>query len=71
MTPAERAAAPPAMPAEQIADAVLHMLTDENLAGRVLVCQRDQPRTVLLPTLDWFEFLQALSNLPPSSEHET
>jgi len=64
MSPAERAAAPPAMPAEQVADAVLHMLTDENLAGRVLVCQHDQPRTVLLPTLGWSEVLHAMSNLP-------
>jgi hypothetical protein len=52
------------MPAEQVADAVLHMLTDENLAGRVLVCQHDQPRTVLLPTLGWSEFLHVMSNLP-------
>ena len=64
MTPAERAAAPPAMPAEQVADAVLHMLTDKNLAGRILVCQHDQPRTVLLPALDCSEFLHAISNLP-------
>jgi NAD(P)-dependent dehydrogenase (short-subunit alcohol dehydrogenase family) len=66
MAPAERAAAPPAMPAEQVADAVLHMLTDDNLAGQVLVCQHDQPQTVLLPTLGWSEFLQAMSNLPPA-----
>lgn len=64
MSPAERAASTPAMPAEQVADAVLHMLTDQNLAGRVLVCQHDQPRTVLLPTLGWSEFVQAMSNLP-------
>jgi NAD(P)-dependent dehydrogenase (short-subunit alcohol dehydrogenase family) len=71
MAPAELAAAPPAMPAEQIADAVLQMLTDENLAGRVLVCQHDEPRTVLLPILGWSEFLQGLSNLPPSYRHGT
>jgi hypothetical protein len=39
--------APPAMPAEQVADAVLHMLTDQNLTGRILVGQHDQPHTVL------------------------
>jgi NAD(P)-dependent dehydrogenase (short-subunit alcohol dehydrogenase family) len=66
MAPVERAAAPPAMPAEQVADAVLHLLTDESLAGRVLVCQHDQPRTVLLPTLGWSEFLHALCTLPPA-----
>lgn len=50
MTPAQRAGAPPAMPAAQVADAVMVMLTDENLAGRVLVCQHDQPFR-LLPVL--------------------
>ena len=52
MTPAQRAAAPPAMPAEEIADAVAAMLTDESLAGRVMVCRHDEPRRLLLPVSD-------------------
>jgi NAD(P)-dependent dehydrogenase (short-subunit alcohol dehydrogenase family) len=37
-TPEERAAAPPLVPAERVADAVLDLLRDDSLAGRVLVC---------------------------------
>ena len=37
-TPEERAAAPPLVPAERIADAILELIRDESLAGRVLVC---------------------------------
>jgi NAD(P)-dependent dehydrogenase (short-subunit alcohol dehydrogenase family) len=60
MTPVERAAAPPAMPAEEVADAVAAMLTDESLAGRVMVCRHEQPRRVLLPVTDWTEHLNRL-----------
>jgi NAD(P)-dependent dehydrogenase (short-subunit alcohol dehydrogenase family) len=37
-TPEERAAAPPLVPAERVADAILGLLEDDTLAGRVLVC---------------------------------
>jgi NAD(P)-dependent dehydrogenase (short-subunit alcohol dehydrogenase family) len=37
-TPEERAAAPPLVPAERVADAILELVKDESLAGRVLVC---------------------------------
>jgi 3-oxoacyl-[acyl-carrier protein] reductase len=37
-TPEERAAAPPLVPAERVADAILRLVEDESLAGRVLVC---------------------------------
>jgi hypothetical protein len=61
MTPAERAAASSAMPAEEIADAVAVMLTDESLAGRITVCQQREPRRVLLPVSDWHEYVDALA----------
>jgi NAD(P)-dependent dehydrogenase (short-subunit alcohol dehydrogenase family) len=60
MTPAERASAPPAMRADEIADAVSVMLTDENLAGRVMVCQHGQPRR-MLPASDWSEYVDTLA----------
>jgi NAD(P)-dependent dehydrogenase (short-subunit alcohol dehydrogenase family) len=37
-TPEERAAAPPLVPVERVADAILELVRDESLAGRVLVC---------------------------------
>ena len=37
-TPEERSAAPPLVPVERVADAVLELVKDESLAGRVLVC---------------------------------
>jgi NAD(P)-dependent dehydrogenase (short-subunit alcohol dehydrogenase family) len=37
-TPQERAAAPPLVPAERVADAIVELVKDESLAGRVLVC---------------------------------
>jgi NAD(P)-dependent dehydrogenase (short-subunit alcohol dehydrogenase family) len=37
-TPEERAAAPPLVPVERVADAILELVRDERLAGRVLVC---------------------------------
>ena len=60
MTPTQRAAAPPAIPAEEIADAVTLMLTDENLAGRVMVCRHEQPRRTLLPVCEWADYLDSL-----------
>src|ERR671934_151498 len=37
-TPEERAAAPPLVPAERVADAILSLVENDSLAGRVLVC---------------------------------
>ena len=37
-TPEERAAAPPLVPAERVAEAILDLVRDDSLAGRVLVC---------------------------------
>ena len=65
MSPAQRAAAPPAMPAEEIADAVAVMLTDESLAGRVMVCRHEEPRRVLLPVSEWSEYLDSLPTERP------
>ena len=38
MTPEERAAAPPLVPVDRVAEAVLDLVEDDTLAGRVLVC---------------------------------
>ena len=37
-TPEERAAAPPLVPSGRVADAILDLVKDDGLAGRVLVC---------------------------------
>jgi NAD(P)-dependent dehydrogenase (short-subunit alcohol dehydrogenase family) len=37
-TPERRAAAPPLVPAERVANAILDLVRDESLAGRVLLC---------------------------------
>ena len=37
-TPEERAAAPPLVPVDRVAEAVLDLVEDDTLAGRVLVC---------------------------------
>jgi NAD(P)-dependent dehydrogenase (short-subunit alcohol dehydrogenase family) len=37
-TPEERAAALPLVPAERVADAIVGLVVDDSLAGRVLVC---------------------------------
>lgn len=60
MTPAELAAAPEAMPAEEVADAVAVLLTDDSLAGRVLVCKTSAPRRVLLPPTGWEDYVTRL-----------
>ena len=52
--PDERARLPPALPAAEVADAVVALLRDEALAGRVLVCRSGRPRR-LLPVVDWHE----------------
>jgi NAD(P)-dependent dehydrogenase (short-subunit alcohol dehydrogenase family) len=68
MTPTQRATVPPALPAHEIADAVVVMLTDETLAGRVMVCRHEKPRRVLLPVSDWAEHLDSLPNeIPPGT----
>jgi NAD(P)-dependent dehydrogenase (short-subunit alcohol dehydrogenase family) len=48
MTPQERAANPPPIPLEEVADAVLELAGDESLAGRVMVLDREEPRRRLL-----------------------
>ena len=65
MTAAQRAAAPPAIPAEEIADAVAILLTQESLAGRVMVCRREEPRRVLLPVSEWADYLDRLPTESP------
>jgi NAD(P)-dependent dehydrogenase (short-subunit alcohol dehydrogenase family) len=57
MSPAERAELPPALPADEIADAVAGLLADETLAGRVLVCRAGEPDRVLLPMTDWSSYV--------------
>jgi NAD(P)-dependent dehydrogenase (short-subunit alcohol dehydrogenase family) len=46
---AEELAAEPALPAADIADAVADFLTDDTLAGRVMLCQAKDPRRTVLP----------------------
>jgi 3-oxoacyl-[acyl-carrier protein] reductase len=46
-TPEERAAAPPLVPAERVADAIVGLVKDESLAGRVLVCPATAEWTLL------------------------
>ncbi|MFC3500246.1 SDR family NAD(P)-dependent oxidoreductase [Micromonospora krabiensis] len=60
MTPAARARTPPAIPATEIADAVATLLTDDTLAGRVLVCQAKEPRRLLLPADGWSDHVNRL-----------
>jgi len=52
MSPAERAALPPALTPDDIADAALGLMADEETAGRTLVCRAGQPWR-LLPLVDW------------------
>jgi NAD(P)-dependent dehydrogenase (short-subunit alcohol dehydrogenase family) len=54
MTPEEEAAAVPAgiLPPEEIADAAVELIRDDSLAGRVMACWCDQPRS-LFPVPDW------------------
>jgi NAD(P)-dependent dehydrogenase (short-subunit alcohol dehydrogenase family) len=48
-TPKERAAAPPLVPAERVADAILGLVQDDTLAGRVLVCPATEEWRLLSP----------------------
>jgi NAD(P)-dependent dehydrogenase (short-subunit alcohol dehydrogenase family) len=61
MTPAERAAAPQAIPATEIAEAIAGLLTDGTSAGRVIVCRQKEPRRVLLPATPWPELVDVLA----------
>jgi NAD(P)-dependent dehydrogenase (short-subunit alcohol dehydrogenase family) len=47
MTPEELAALPPAMAPEEIAAAVAELIADDQLAGRVMVCQAGVPPSLL------------------------
>jgi hypothetical protein len=48
----ELAELPPALSAAELADAVVELLCDDALAGRILVCKGGEPRR-LLPVVDW------------------
>jgi hypothetical protein len=47
MTPAEVAALPAAMAPEEIGAAVAELVADDQLAGRVMVCQAGEPHRLL------------------------
>jgi NAD(P)-dependent dehydrogenase (short-subunit alcohol dehydrogenase family) len=51
MTPAQRAATPVPLPPEEVADAVVRFVRDENLAGRVMVMWPGEPARLLDPDL--------------------
>jgi len=61
LTPDELAAEPIPMPAEEVADAVALLLSDDTLAGRVVVCRAEHPRRVLLPAEPWSDYLARLT----------
>jgi NAD(P)-dependent dehydrogenase (short-subunit alcohol dehydrogenase family) len=44
MSEAERAAVPPLIPPEQVADTVVGLIFDERMAGRAVVLQKSRPR---------------------------
>jgi NAD(P)-dependent dehydrogenase (short-subunit alcohol dehydrogenase family) len=54
MTPEEEATTVPAgiLAAEEIADAAVELIGDDSLAGRIMTCWCDRPRS-LLPVPDW------------------
>jgi NAD(P)-dependent dehydrogenase (short-subunit alcohol dehydrogenase family) len=52
MTPAQLAALPPVLTPADIADAAMTFLTDDALAGRIMVCRGGEPSR-LLPVIDW------------------
>jgi NAD(P)-dependent dehydrogenase (short-subunit alcohol dehydrogenase family) len=64
MSAEQLAVTPPAIPPEEIADAVLHLVLDERLAGRAMVCRHKEPRRVLLPAVDWDDYIDHLATLP-------
>jgi hypothetical protein len=47
MTEAERAAAPKPLPMQDVADAIIRLIRDEALAGRVLVLRGGAPPRLL------------------------
>jgi NAD(P)-dependent dehydrogenase (short-subunit alcohol dehydrogenase family) len=47
MTPAERAALPPVLAPEEVAAAVAELVENDELAGRVMVCNGGEPRRLL------------------------
>jgi NAD(P)-dependent dehydrogenase (short-subunit alcohol dehydrogenase family) len=49
MTPDERAAAPAPLPPEAVADAVVELIRDDGLTGRVMVLRAGEPRRLLDP----------------------
>jgi NAD(P)-dependent dehydrogenase (short-subunit alcohol dehydrogenase family) len=51
MTPAQRGATPAPIPPEQIADAVVEFVADEDLAGRIMVMWPGEPARLLDPAL--------------------
>jgi NAD(P)-dependent dehydrogenase (short-subunit alcohol dehydrogenase family) len=63
MSAEQLAVTPPAIPPEEIADAVLHLVLDERLAGRAMVCRHKEPRRVLLPAVDWDDYIDHLATL--------
>jgi hypothetical protein len=48
----ELAELPPALSAAELADAVVELLCDVALAGRIMVCKGGEPHR-LLPVVDW------------------
>jgi NAD(P)-dependent dehydrogenase (short-subunit alcohol dehydrogenase family) len=52
LTPAERAALPPALAPADIAAAAMRLVADDTLAGRIMVCRGGAPSR-LLPLVDW------------------
>jgi NAD(P)-dependent dehydrogenase (short-subunit alcohol dehydrogenase family) len=51
LTPAQRAALPPALTPEDMGDAAMRFLGDDTLAGRIMVCRGGEPIR-LLPLVD-------------------
>lgn len=47
MSPDEQAAVPELTPPEEIADAVVELIRDDSLAGRVLICWCEEPRRLI------------------------
>jgi NAD(P)-dependent dehydrogenase (short-subunit alcohol dehydrogenase family) len=52
LTPAEREALPPALTPADMGAAAMRFLTDDTLAGRIMVCRGGEPDR-LLPLVDW------------------
>lgn len=63
MSAEQLAALPPAIPPEEIADAVLQLVLDESLSGRALVCRHQEPKRLLLPVVDWDDYIDHLATL--------